>query len=211
MIIPFSVFLALSYRSSFARAVSLQPSLRSFLALPSLSLSFSLHLRFSTALPCFSPCRLVSVNHSVAFTPAGNTLMTLFSPLRPLHLPVLQMYNEVSAVLWAAGKHDDVAGVVLASSGRIFSSGQDLREVAERLQAAHMSPSSSTLRTESLPGRTGLSARTAPVSQFMLAVLRFPKLLAACVQGPAIGIGATLLAHCDVVYAAPTATLSTPL
>lgn len=40
-----------------------------------------------------------------------------------------------------------------------------------------------------------------PVGRFMLAVLSFPKVLIAAVNGPAVGIGVTLLPHCDAVYA----------
>jgi enoyl-CoA hydratase/carnithine racemase len=48
------------------------------------------------------------------------------------------------------------------------------------------------------------------VGEFMYAVLAFSKLLVACVHGPALGIGATLLAHCDYVIASPHAYLETP-
>lgn len=40
-----------------------------------------------------------------------------------------------------------------------------------------------------------------PFGVFCSAVLRFPKLLVAAVNGPAVGVGVTLLPHCDVVYA----------
>lgn len=40
-----------------------------------------------------------------------------------------------------------------------------------------------------------------PFGVFSTAVLRFPKLLVAAVNGPAVGVGVTLLPHCDVVYA----------
>lgn len=40
-----------------------------------------------------------------------------------------------------------------------------------------------------------------PFGAFSTAVLRFPKLLVAAVNGPAVGVGVTLLPHCDVVYA----------
>lgn len=40
-----------------------------------------------------------------------------------------------------------------------------------------------------------------PFGVFSAAVLRFPKLLVAAVNGPAVGVGVTLLPHCDMVYA----------
>ncbi|CAI5506630.1 unnamed protein product [Closterium sp. Naga37s-1] len=49
-----------------------------------------------------------------------------------------------------------------------------------------------------------------PVGQFMRGVLRFSKILVAAVNGPAIGIGVTLLPHCDLVFAADSATFWVP-
>lgn len=44
----------------------------------------------------------------------------------------------------------------------------------------------------------------------MLALLSYPKLLCAAVNGPAVGIGTTLLLHCDLVFASPNTTLWAP-
>jgi len=50
----------------------------------------------------------------------------------------------------------------------------------------------------------------APVYRFLRAIVRFPKPIVAAVCGPAVGIGATMLLHCDLVYAGEGAILLFP-
>ena len=50
----------------------------------------------------------------------------------------------------------------------------------------------------------------APVFRFLRAIATFPKPLLAGVCGPAVGIGTTLLLHCDLVYAGDNAAFSMP-
>jgi enoyl-CoA hydratase/carnithine racemase len=45
----------------------------------------------------------------------------------------------------------------------------------------------------------------APVFRFMRSISSFPKPIVASVCGPAVGIGTTLLLHCDLVYAGDNA------
>ena len=49
-----------------------------------------------------------------------------------------------------------------------------------------------------------------PVFHFLKAIHDFPKPLIAAVQGNAVGIGTTMLMHCDLVFAAPDTLFSMP-
>ena len=51
---------------------------------------------------------------------------------------------------------------------------------------------------------------TPPVLRFLTAISHCPKPVIAAVNGPAIGVGVTMLLHCDLVMAAAGATFSTP-
>ncbi|WHZ10421.1 MAG: Enoyl-CoA hydratase [Burkholderiaceae bacterium] len=49
-----------------------------------------------------------------------------------------------------------------------------------------------------------------PVHRFLRAIALFPKPLLAAVCGPAVGVGTTMLLHCDLVYAGDNAAFSLP-
>jgi enoyl-CoA hydratase/carnithine racemase len=99
------------------------------------------------------------------------------------------LYRAAGAALDAARADDAVKVVVLTGAGRAFSAGQDLGEMA-RLAGGEAVESGFPVLLEALQA--------------------FDKPLVAAVNGPAVGIGFTLLPHCDLVLAAEGARFRTP-
>jgi len=98
------------------------------------------------------------------------------------------MYGELSAALTEAESDAGVRAIVFTATGETFSAGND---VADFLAAgAHEGP--------------------LPPLVFLDKLVRATKPLVAAVLGNAVGIGATMLLHCDLVYASPTARLAFP-
>jgi enoyl-CoA hydratase/carnithine racemase len=102
------------------------------------------------------------------------------------------LYEDLIDIMSSAASDDSVAAMVLAGTGPYFSSGADLK-------GSHFEPE---------PG--GRRTLQKPAGRFMMALIGFPKVLAAAVHGPAVGIGATLLMHCDLVHFSPRATVWAP-
>lgn len=100
------------------------------------------------------------------------------------------MYGAIAASLRRAQEDPEIHVALLTADGADFCAGNDinvLMEVHDRQDA----PASNA-------------------EAFLTALSTFPKPLIAAVQGVAIGIGATLLLHCDVVFAAPDTQLKMP-
>eukprot|EP00814_Leptocylindrus_danicus_P004306 CAMPEP_0116012054 /NCGR_PEP_ID=MMETSP0321-20121206/4910_1 /TAXON_ID=163516 /ORGANISM="Leptocylindrus danicus var. danicus, Strain B650" /LENGTH=278 /DNA_ID=CAMNT_0003481355 /DNA_START=51 /DNA_END=887 /DNA_ORIENTATION=+ len=107
-----------------------------------------------------------------------------------------ELYTDLANMLDESAKDDSITAVVLTGSGKYFSSGADLTDA----------------KSSFLPDEDGNSRDTLnkPAGQFMMAMFRFPKVLVAAVNGPAVGIAVTLLLHCDLVYCTPRVTLWAP-
>lgn len=100
------------------------------------------------------------------------------------------LYDAVREALTAAADDHDVAVVVITGSPGAFSAGQDLSEMGN------------------LPAHDdGLPHGFAPFIDVMQA---FPKPLMAAVNGVAVGIGVTMLLHCDIVLVADGIRLRAP-
>jgi enoyl-CoA hydratase/carnithine racemase len=98
------------------------------------------------------------------------------------------MYAALADALQHASDSADVRVVVVQGHATIFSAGNDISDFL-----------------------SGASASAdAPVFKFLRTIARFPKPLIAAVCGPAVGIGTTMLFHCDLVYAGDNAAFSMP-
>lgn len=102
------------------------------------------------------------------------------------------VYEDLVEILTTSAKDDTVAGIVLTGTGPSFSSGADLR--GESMESSE-------------EGRQSLHR---PVGRYMMAVLAYPKIFGAAVNGPVVGIGTTTLLHCDLVFCTRTATFWAP-
>ena len=105
------------------------------------------------------------------------------------------MYNAMSEALDAAETNDAVACHVFIGSGGVFSAGNDINDFLRRAQAS-ASGDGSGIPTPSL--------------DFIRLLPKVTRPMIAAVDGLAIGVGTTMLLHCDLVYATPAASLRTP-
>jgi len=103
------------------------------------------------------------------------------------------MYSELTARLEAASADDGVRAVVISAEGGDFSAGNDILDFAQ---------GAAELQTAALDD--------VPVFRFLKALTFFEKPLIAAVRGQAVGVGVTMLLHCDLVVVADDVRLSLP-
>ncbi len=100
----------------------------------------------------------------------------------------MAMYGALDAALGEADRDDGVRAVLISGSGGCFTSGNDL---ADFLDASFL-------------------ASDSPVMGFLTTLFRAKKPIIAAVEGMAIGVGVTMLLHCDLVYAGEGAQFQMP-
>ena len=120
-------------------------------------------------------------------TEAGVSTLTLNRPERKNALTAA-MYGELDQALRAAAADAAVRVVLIQGHEAFFSAGNDIGDFLAN-------------PPDSLD---------APVFQLLQTVAGYAKPLLAAVAGPAVGIGTTLLLHCDLVYAADNAAFAMP-
>src|SRR5262245_3200731 len=101
------------------------------------------------------------------------------------------MYGQMADALAEAGEHRDVHAVLFTAAGDLFTAGNDLMDFAAIASGA---------------------AGDAPrhVERFLKRLILFEKPIVAAIQGDAVGVGVTMLLHCDLVFISEHAKLITP-
>jgi enoyl-CoA hydratase/carnithine racemase len=99
-----------------------------------------------------------------------------------------EMYQQMADAINAAAGAGEVRAILISGQPGIFTSGNDIEDFMSRPR----------------------SEEDAPVFQFMEALIGCDKPVVAAVTGAAIGIGTTMLLHCDFVFVADDARLAMP-
>lgn len=117
----------------------------------------------------------------------GVLTLTLNRPTK-MNALTRQMYGALASGLNEAAGDFSVRAVIISSEGDHFTAGNDIKDFMDHPPTGDDSE----------------------VAKFLGSLLNFPKPLLAAVKGNAIGVGTTMLLHCDVVLASPTANFSMP-
>jgi enoyl-CoA hydratase/carnithine racemase len=102
----------------------------------------------------------------------------------------MAMYDAMAAAIESAGTNAALRCLLIAGAPTVFCAGNDIGDF---------------MAAASQGGALGQ-----PILRFLYALARCEKPLVAAVRGNAIGVGATLLLHCDHVVASSDARFSTP-
>lgn len=116
-------------------------------------------------------------------------VMTLtFNRLDKKNSITASMYAAMADALAQAASDEQVRVVLFQGHESIFSAGNDIGDFLNQPP----------------------STQESPVFRFLRGIATFEKPVLAAVAGPAVGIGTTMLFHCDLVYAGDNAAFSMP-
>jgi enoyl-CoA hydratase/carnithine racemase len=102
------------------------------------------------------------------------------------------MYREMSAAIDKVQNNPDIRCIIITGGSGVFTAGNDLDEFLKEGTSGPASP------------------RASNAVKFLYSLAHNVKPIIAAVDGIAIGIGTTMLFHCDYVLASTAATFSTP-
>lgn len=118
----------------------------------------------------------------------GATLVIKFARPAKKNALTLAMYERLNAALAEASADKSVRAVVFGSTSETFTAGNDLSDFMQNPP----------------------DGENSPVFRFINALSSFEKPLVAAVDGKGIGLGLTMLLHCDFVYVSDRASLVAP-
>ena len=118
----------------------------------------------------------------------GSIQILSFNRPEKMNALTREMYAGLANGLNEAAGDFAVRAVVITSEGEHFTAGNDIADFLAN------------------PPTT----EDSEVARFLGSLLEFPKPLIGAVKGNAVGVGTTMLLHCDVVVAGPTAKFSMP-
>ena len=118
----------------------------------------------------------------------GGVLTLTFNRVERKNSINVAMYEALAAGIERAATDAAVRAVLIQGHETVFSAGNDLDDFLRNKPAGMDSP----------------------VFRFLRGIAGLPKPLLAAVCGPAVGVGTTMLFHCDLVYAGDNAAFSMP-
>ena len=124
----------------------------------------------------------------ITSTREGQTQVIRFNRPEKMNAITRDMYAELTSALNEAAGDFGIRTVVITSEGDHFTAGNDIKVFMANPPTEDSSE----------------------VARFLAALLEFPKPLIAAVKGNAVGVGTTMLLHCDIVIAAPNTKFSMP-
>jgi enoyl-CoA hydratase/carnithine racemase len=124
----------------------------------------------------------------ITSTRIGQTQVIRFNRPEKMNAITRDMYAGLTSALNEAAGDFGVRAVVITSEGDHFSAGNDIKDFMANPPTEESSD----------------------VARFLASLLEFPKPLIAAVKGNAVGVGTTMLLHCDIVIASPKANFSMP-
>src|SRR5471032_761354 len=124
---------------------------------------------------------------------AGGVLTIEFNRPERKNAITSAMYQSMADAINDGEQDAAVRAILIVGKPEIFTAGNDLEDF---------------MKTSRPADGAGIEERA--VFRFMMALSGAEKPVVASVAGAAVGIGTTLLLHCDLVYAADTAKFSLP-
>lgn len=124
----------------------------------------------------------------ITSTRVGQTQVIRFNRPEKMNAITRDMYAGLTTALNDAAGDFGVRAVVITSEGNHFTAGNDIKDFMANPPIEESSE----------------------VARFLASLLEFPKPLIAAVKGNAIGVGTTMLLHCDIVIASPNTNFSMP-